>query len=386
MALFWPIRFITFGYLSLRTPVDLAIILLAFVTLINMLITPLPQITAIQILRVLTGIGIFYLIINWFDIEPTFSIKKFHGNLGTLLILLAIGTLVLSVFAFFSVDWLTNKFPLIPDQIYTKIMPRVSDVIHPNVMAGSLIILWTLTTSVVIFSHEIMPPWVKSFFIITALFTGFVLILTQSRGALLALGTVLICFSAFRWRFGWIVLLTAVLISFLLSWIIGLERIFKLFSSGVSLQGPEWRVEVWSRGLHILQDFPFSGIGLGSFEQVVWKMYPFFSVRPGSAPHVHNLFLQIGIDIGLPGLISWLAIFITVCLIAWQLYKYGQTSNKNIFTGIGAGVFLSQIALFAHGLVDAVIWGMVRPAPLVWVIWGIGIASYNLIIFPKNQN
>ena len=37
---------------------------------------------------------------------------------------------------------------------------------------------------------------------------------------------------------------------------------------------------------------------------------------------------------------------------------------------IGAGFFCSQLALATHGMTDAVTWGMVRPAPLVWVIWG----------------
>jgi putative inorganic carbon (HCO3(-)) transporter len=35
----------------------------------------------------------------------------------------------------------------------------------------------------------------------------------------------------------------------------------------------------------------------------------------------------------------------------------------------------SQVALVVHGLTDAVTWGMVRPAPLVWALWGLAMAS-----------
>ncbi len=28
---------------------------------------------------------------------------------------------------------------------------------------------------------------------------------------------------------------------------------------------------------------------------------------------------------------------------------------------------------------DAVTWGMVRPAPLIWIIWGIGVAGISYI-------
>ncbi len=59
----------------------------------------------------------------------------------------------------------------------------------------------------------------------------------------------------------------------------------------------------------MLQDFPFTGIGMGTFTQVADRLYPFFLYAPGTVEHAHNLFLQVGVDLGLPGLIAWLAIF-----------------------------------------------------------------------------
>jgi short subunit fatty acids transporter len=47
--------------------------------------------------------------------------------------------------------------------------------------------------------------------------------------------------------------------------------------------------------------------------------------------------------------------------------------------GLGAGLVLSQIALVLNGLTDAVTWGSVRSAPLVWFLWGLAVACGNLI-------
>jgi len=36
------------------------------------------------------------------------------------------------------------------------------------------------------------------------------------------------------------------------------------------------------------------------------------------------------------------------------------------------------VGLVVNGILDAVTWGMVRPAPLVWLMWGAAMAAWNL--------
>jgi putative inorganic carbon (HCO3(-)) transporter len=50
-----------------------------------------------------------------------------------------------------------------------------------------------------------------------------------------------------------------------------------------------------------------------------------------------------------------------------------------MLAALGAGLLGSQIALIVHGLTDAVTWGMVRPAPVVWALWGTVIAAALLL-------
>ena len=88
---------------------------------------------------------------------------------------------------------------------------------------------------------------------------------------------------------------------------------------------------------------------------------------------------------GIPGLIGWFSIFLGVCLTAWQLYRYGKTRNERWTAALGAGFLGSQIALVTHGLMDAVTWGMIRPAPLVWGLWGTAVAAWMIIVVPQMQ-
>ena len=95
--------------------------------------------------------------------------------------------------------------------------------------------------------------------------------------------------------------------------------------------------------------------------------------------HAHNLFLQIAVDLGLPGLIAWLFIWLLAMAFAWRQYHRGREIGSGWAAGLGAGLLASQVALGVHGLVDAVTWGQVRPAPLVWGLWGLTFAGWNVL-------
>ena len=169
----------------------------------------------------------------------------------------------------------------------------------------------------------------------------------------------------------------------------GAARLLDLLATLQTLGGLEQRIEVWSRALYMIQDFPFTGVGMGTFQQVANLLYPFFLAGPDAQiPHAHNLFLQVAVDLGLPGLIAWLALFLLVCWSAWRVHRCGHTfarspsphlrvSPSPYLTGLGAGLLASQAALAVHGLTDTVTWGT-RPAVLVWAIWGLALAAAQL--------
>jgi hypothetical protein len=136
----------------------------------------------------------------------------------------------------------------------------------------------------------------------------------------------------------------------------------------------------------MIRDFPF-GIGMGLYRSVADRLYPFFFSPVGKIPHAHNVFLQIAVDLGIPGLLAWLIVFFTITVCTWRIYRSGRLAQDGWRTGLGAGLLCSQLALCLHGSVDAVTWGMVRLSPLVWVLWG-AIAAFSQtqsVIIPHNM-
>ena len=70
IILYWPIRWVAFGTPSTRTPIDLAILFLLIMIPVTLWATALPSTTRSQVYRLITGIGLFYAIINWTVSKP----------------------------------------------------------------------------------------------------------------------------------------------------------------------------------------------------------------------------------------------------------------------------------------------------------------------------
>jgi len=379
-AFFWLFRKVAYGYFSVRTPCDLNIIVLVLMLPVTVWVTVLPEKTIIQVLNVLVGIAMYYTIANWcssYNRLRLLVLGVIAAGLALALIAIAAG-LALALIAPVRVEWAIDKLPFVPGGLYQQFTILVQDTIHSNVLAGSLVLLLPFALAILLFGWSKIGWFEVLFSLIAALVMIVVLLLTQSRGAWMAFGVVIVLLPWLRWRWGWLLLCSVVVGAIWLFNYFGSRELLATITSNYTVGGIDQRLDIWSRAIFMIQDFPFTGIGMGSFTEVADTLYPFFS-SPGRVFHAHNLFLQVAVDLGIPGLIAWLAILMTVIFVSWQVYRYGKTDDNVLITGIGAALLCSQIALIIHGLTDAATWGMVRSGPLVWVIWGVAIASFNLI-------
>ena len=238
-------------------------------------------------------------------------------------------------------------------------------------------ILWPLALSGFAFISWKRHPWQMVYYGLTAFIIGCIIILTQSRGALLAIGVIFVGLICLRWRHGWLSLLVIAVGGAFVIELWGINAILDFLSAGISLAGSEGRMDVWTRGFYMVSDFPFTGIGMGTFENVAGALYPSM-ITSEVIPHTHNLFLQIAVDLGVPGLIAWLGILLSGFIAAGRVYAVGLSPGRTQIIAMGAGLLLSQLALITHGLLDAVTWGMVRPAPFVWIVWGMAMAAVGV--------
>lgn len=350
---------------------DWAMISLVLMLPVTLWATALPDTTYPQVCRLLLGIFLFYSLINWAN-----SQRRVHlVGLGLFGLAFALGC-----FAFISVPWRNRQFFDIPSAIYEPFQVLVSDWVHPNVMALALVVLFPVLLSIFLFVGGKLKRWQMFANGLIVVFTAIMIVLTQARGSLVTLFALILILVALRWRRGWLLVTLGLIIVMLLSVCIGPRKILEIVIATDALTGLDGRMEIWSRAIYMIQDFPFTGIGMGSFGPVADSLYPFFLRAPGTIPHSHNIFLQIAVDLGIPGLIAWLAIFLLIAWMGWQLFRYGRSANDPWAMAMGAGMLGVQAALMLNGMVESAIWGMVRSAPLLWGIWGLGAAAWQVLL------
>lgn len=261
-----------------------------------------------------------------------------------------------------------SVLPLVHFSWLTKVAQLLAATINPNVLAGALVLLLPLYTALILQKRLSFHRMLRgSLLILWPLMVG-VLLLTESRGALLAaafavLLVVVLCYA----RAVWLLPLGVLLLLIGVEWI-GPRPLLEALVASSALGGLDGRIEIWSRALYALHDFPFTGIGIGTFKEVIPLLYPYFIWRPEQQiPHAHNLFLQIGVDLGLIGLFGQLALWLTLLgMLAPLLRK----RNDSAVRPLALGALGSLMAMFLHGLVDAVTWGN-KLAFLPWWLYAL---------------
>jgi O-antigen ligase len=115
------------------------------------------------------------------------------------------------------------------------------------------------------------------------------------------------------------------------------------------------RLELWSRGLWAIADFPLTGTGLNMFRRMVWQLYPLFHFEYGKdIGHAHQTFLQVALDLGLPALVSYLALATGALVAGWHTYR---ESPRRLTRSIALGGLVGLVAHLAWGFTDAVALG-----------------------------
>lgn len=350
--------------------IDVAAILFVIVLLFNIALAVIPENTLYPLLRILSGIALYYAVVHW---------SRNGISLRWLSVLTGFATLGLCLFSLIAVNWTSGKLFFIPLSVYERFSVFVRDTIHPNVLAGSLIAIIPLSLAMLLFGWKKITWLERLLFSFVLIGASISLILTQSRGGLLALSAALLVVFLLRSRKFWFVAFAGVLVGIGLLVFYGQPEFVRRLSDIISIEGLGQREDIWLRAIYMIEDFPITGVGLGHFSDAFRIFYP-MSLDPTShMPHAHNLFLQVGADLGIPGLVVWLSIQLSSLLAAWKVFKLGKNQNQAPFCAFGAGLIGCQMAIILHGLFDSVLWGEIRIAPLVWWVWGMAMAGLKVI-------
>jgi putative inorganic carbon (HCO3(-)) transporter len=277
----------------------------------------------------------------------------------------------------FGVGVLTAHLPSLADRLPRSVLAPGQAGIHPNELAGTLVLLLPAPAALLLAAPRATSRGLRAAYAL-ACGAGFAtLLLTQSRGAWVGAAAALGCLGVGwlgrrrgRPRWGWLVGAAGLGIGALaaFTWRLGgpaellvlLDRWFGETSSGVS------RIELWGRVWLMVQDFPFTGVGLNAFPFVLDAFYPTFLSAPGELiPHAHDVYLQVAMDLGVPGLAAFLALLFAAAR-SWAAARRAPRSWRALADGSALGL----LGFCVYGLTDAIALGA-KPGVFLWFLLGV---------------
>jgi O-antigen ligase len=200
------------------------------------------------------------------------------------------------------------------------------------------------------------------------------LALTQSRGGILGTAVGLLAVAIWRdRRAAWVIALGAVgLVILVLAGQGGAlaEFLLRMDAQGGTLAS---RMEVWQRGVMMVQDFPLTGIGIGTYNTVAHSLYPFFIAAPDEVvAHAHNNLLEVAVDVGIPGFVAYVSLQTAFIVCVARAYlAVSDTTIRALLAGLLFGMLAHQV----FGLTDAFILGT-KPGLLMWVYCALAVVVY----------
>lgn len=252
--------------------------------------------------------------------------------------------------------WLYGMASTIPPVV--RGLPGAEEGVNPNALGATTLLFLPVAATLTMVSLRHPATSARARAGALAAFIGLlgVLVLTQSRTAwvsAVAAGGLLV---ALRSRVTAAICAIGAVSIAAAAWWMGLATLLGTIQKRSLPIWPyvtnEDRTAIWSMALEKIKAHPVTGVGLGTFRELVRTT----NIRgePAVVPHAHNTFLQVTLDTGFPGLAAYVALLAIATAMTWQILESAADSRlKALVAGLWGG--LAAIHLF--GLTDAIALG-----------------------------
>ena len=105
------------------------------------------------------------------------------------------------------------------------------------------------------------------------------------------------------------------------------------------------RLAHWQAAVNMAEDKPLLGVGLGNYE-VLYDRYRLINWREPLG-HAHNYYLNILAEAGIPGLFAYLAFWLMIIGLTWQIRIHPDIFARSIAIGLlGSWTYIAVHSLF----------------------------------------
>lgn len=390
LFLFWPLRLLVKRYIAPSTPINLPVLLLLLWSPAGLWMSVNWERSWHAIGLIALGATSYFAMLNW----PPTQRRPWLVMIAILLVGLLfalIGPAILPSLPteFFSFD--TEVAQSKPIDLFGS-----GETINPNVLAGALVLPIPLLVALGVRWGWARYRWLAPLFLVPALYIGWVLLVSQSRGSYLALVIALIVVCVLRWPWSGVAISIALVATTVAIIFDGSVLLLDAVGSDGSVTSFSGRLEIWAVSVLALRDFWLTGIGIGTFNLIIPVLYPYADPRYNGVEHAHSLLLQVAIDLGLPGLLLFVWLLVAVGRVLVNIIRNGgevttnpslpevhgrhrrdrQTQRRNTYRqaalrwALAAGTLAALVGMLIHGLVDAVTWGT-KLAFLPWFFYAL---------------
>jgi len=129
------------------------------------------------------------------------------------------------------------------------------------------------------------------------------------------------------------------------------------------------RLPMNQAAISVIEQFPVTGVGINNFQKVfsTYDLTGGSRILKGDRHVVHNLYLLVGGELGIPGLIAFVGMFFAVFIVALHWATRVDTWQSGVLVGITAGLLAQMI----HGLFDPGFKILMNLSTLVYAMFGI---------------
>ncbi len=361
-----------------RSILDWAIAILLIQVFVTCIIVPDISFSLPKIAGVLFGIAFFYSIVALMTSRKLIS----WGIIG----FLGAGFL-LSIICLLGIKWhrelyfktiITKAESIIPKIKWN--LPGAEEGFNANAIGGILILIVPLCLILCIshfkrkkenylVSNRLLP---LIFFSVILFIVSILLFFTQSIGSWIGLTiSIWIILLSWKWK-KWSLVL--ILVLGILIVLLNPAKTTKLINR--NKRDILRREASWIVGVNTISQHPLFGIGMNHF-----RLLPNISYKRS---HALNHLLHTGAEIGLPGLMAYIAILIGLGYMCFEIWRKSKIGWMRIAAlGLGCG----QLAHFIFGMADSIPLGA-KVGIFFWFSLGLITAMYNYMLknSEKTQN
>jgi len=374
--LFWPLRLLRQGRIMPRTPVRLSagLLLLCF---------PIAIWAAADRTRAWEVAGYILLGAAWANALLNWPRIQRHPEwIVWALLLMGAGLSLLGPLVLSESDMALGVFAALL-RAARPLARVVGETINANILAHALLVSLPLTSALALRGGWTERRWLRPLLALLLFWMLLVLYLTQSRGVYLAVAVMAPLLLVLRWpRLAW---LTPLFLVGAVALFVGQgAQLLEALTKGSATSGIDQRIEIWQRALYAIHDFSFTGLGLGNFDRVVPLLYPYLLIPPGvDIPDAHNLLLQVGADLGVPGLVMYIAFSLGLMIMAAGVVR--RSRGEPLRWALAAGALTALIGFQVAGIFGAVNWG-VKPTFMAWLLYALVVLLHRATYDPMTPD